>query len=120
MARFVNTVAFLPLTLRQGTYTLLDWKRTKNMGMVADCEVDVNMLSYGYGQTQKQTNHGSFRTARQASYRAYQGTVWLSFRCGSDTVGSADGSAWRKCAAGVRRGHSSPCLKAGAFWPLMG
>ena len=60
----------------------------QNTRIVAACKVDVNMLSCDYGQTYDQTHHGSLGTARQVSYRDDQATLWVPFRCGSNTAGN--------------------------------
>ncbi len=59
-------------------------------GRIALDKADVNMLSFPYGKTYDQTHHGSVRTTRQSSDRAYQGTLRVS-------IGHC--------------GHSSPCLE---------
>ncbi len=64
----------------------------ENTGIVAACKVDVNMLSYDYGQTYDQTHNGSLGTTRQGSYRDHQAVVWVPFRCGGDPPGNQDGS----------------------------
>ncbi len=85
-----------------GAYALPSHGSQQNTCIVAACKVDVNMLSYDYGQTYDQTHHGSFRAARQASYRDDQAVVRLPFRRGSDTVGDQDGGTSRVSACGRR------------------
>jgi hypothetical protein len=77
---------------------------------ILSCYVDVNMLSCGYGQTYDQTHNGSFRSARQASYRSHQGTLWMSFRCGSDPVGDQGAST-----AGDSPFHPTPTRNAASI-----
>src|SRR5438874_13657569 len=67
-------------------------RRSSAQTRVAPCYVDVNMLSYRYGQISPQTHNGSLRTARPRSYRRYQELVWVSLRRGGYQAGLADGS----------------------------
>ena len=67
----------------------------ENTDIVAPCKVDVNMLSYDYGQTYNQTHHGSFRATRQASRRDHQATLRLSIRHCCYSSCSQDGSEAR-------------------------
>jgi hypothetical protein len=64
----------------------------ENTCNIVPCKVDVNMLSYDYGQTYDQTHDGSFGATRQTSYRDHQASLWVSIRRGSNPIGYQDGS----------------------------
>ncbi len=87
-----NTLVLFPAgTLSRATpETLLRCQGTRTR--VAHCYVDVNMLSYRHGQTQKQTHNGSLRTTRPRSSRTDQGLVWVSLGRGGYQAGLADSS----------------------------
>ena len=90
-----------------GTDVLRSHGSHENSSRIASCKADVNMLFCDYGQTYDQTHHDSLRAARQASHRDHQRTLWVSFRCGSNTASDQDGSQ-----AGGSLFHPTPTRNA--------
>ena len=121
------TAAFLPQALRLGTQsprlrpTETLFSSQGAMKSIALYRKDVNMVVLWHDRTETtaSSHDHPFRGTRQASDSSYQGALWLSFRCGSDTVGFAHDSTARAVSTPIspqKVGPFLPRLKAGAFW----